>query len=37
MLDKLESIRARFEEVGISLTNPEVVADNRQFTTLSRE
>jgi peptide chain release factor 1 len=37
MLDKLESIRAHFEEVGISLTNPEVVADNRQFTTLSRE
>lgn len=37
MLDKLEAIRARFEEIGTSLTNPAVVADNRKFSSLSRE
>ncbi|GAA4301104.1 peptide chain release factor 1 [Compostibacter hankyongensis] len=37
MLDKLEAIKARFEETGIALTNPEVVADNRRFSKLSRE
>lgn len=37
MRDKLEAIKARFETVGISLTNPEVVADNRKFGSLSRE
>src|SRR5690606_29002388 len=37
MRDKLDAIKARFETVGISLTNPEVVADNRKFGSLSRE
>ena len=37
MLDKLEAIRARFEELGVSLTNPEIVRDNRKFPGLSRE
>ena len=37
MLDKLEAIKARFEKIGTSLTNPEVVADNRKFSALSRE
>lgn len=37
MLDKLEAIKARFDELGIALTNPEVVADNRQFRKVSRE
>lgn len=37
MLDKLEAIKARFDEIGTSLTNPEVVQDNRKFSQLSRE
>lgn len=37
MLDKLEAIKARFEEIGTSLTNPAVVADNKKFSSLSRE
>lgn len=37
MLDKLEAIKARFEDIGISLTNPEVVGDNAKFSALSKE
>lgn len=37
MLEKLEAITARFDELGIALTNPEIVANNKKFTELSRE
>lgn len=37
MLDKLEAISARFENLGVSLTNPEIVSDNKKFTALSKE
>ncbi|HVB03466.1 MAG TPA: peptide chain release factor 1 [Chitinophagaceae bacterium] len=37
MLDKLEAIAARFEQIGVSLTNPDVVSDQRKFSQLSRE
>ena len=37
MLDKLEAIKARFDEVGIALTNPEIIADNRKFGMYSKE
>jgi peptide chain release factor 1 len=37
MLDKLEAIRARFEDLGVALTNPEIIADNRKFGQLSKE
>ncbi|WP_276480525.1 peptide chain release factor 1 [Paraflavitalea pollutisoli] len=37
MLDKLEAIKARFEDLGVSLTNPAIVSDNRKFTELSKE
>lgn len=37
MIDKLEAIKARFEDLGVSLTNPQVVGDNRKFTQLSKE
>ena len=37
MIDKLEAIKARFEEVGIALTNPEIVSDQKKFADLSRE
>src|SRR6202012_5863181 len=37
MLDKLEAIKARFEDLGVALSNPEVVSDNRRFSTMSKE
>jgi peptide chain release factor 1 len=37
MLDKLASIQARFDEIGIALTNPEIVSDNKKFSQLSKE
>ena len=37
MLDKLEAIKARFDEIGVALTNPEIVSDNKKFSKLSKE
>ena len=37
MLDKLEAIKARFDHIGVSLTNPEVVSDQKRFSQLSKE
>lgn len=37
MLDKLEAIKARFEDLGVALTNPAIVSDNKKFTELSKE
>jgi len=37
MLDKLEAIKAKFEDLGVALTNPEIVSNNRKFRTMSQE
>jgi peptide chain release factor 1 len=37
MIDKLEAIRARFYDLGVALTNPEVVGNNRRFKQVSKE
>jgi peptide chain release factor 1 len=37
MLDKLEAIKAKFDDLGVALTNPEIVSDNKKFSTLSKE
>jgi peptide chain release factor 1 len=37
MRDKLDAIRARFEDISTALSNPEVIADNRRFGELSKE
>ena len=37
MLDKLEAIKARFDEVGVALTNPEIVSNNQKFSAFSKE
>lgn len=37
MLDKLDAIKARFDNLGVALTNPEVVGDNKRFTQVSKE
>jgi peptide chain release factor 1 len=37
MLDKLEAIKGRFDNIGVSLTNPEVVSDQKKYSQLSKE
>jgi len=37
ILDKLESIRLRFEETGQMLTDPEVISDVKRFVKLNKE
>jgi len=37
MLDKLEAIRGRFEQLGLALTNPEIVNNNKRFAETSKE
>jgi peptide chain release factor 1 len=37
IVDKLEAIKARFEDLGVALTNPEIVSDNKKFSQISRE
>ena len=37
MLDKLEAIKGRFEQVGMALTNPEIIGKQKEFQRLSKE
>lgn len=37
MIDKLEAIKARFDQVGVALTNPEIIANQKEFGKLSKE
>ncbi|RTL47264.1 MAG: peptide chain release factor 1 [Sphingobacteriales bacterium] len=37
MLDKLEAIKARFDQVGVALTNPEIINNQAAFGKLSKE
>lgn len=37
MIDKLDAIKARFDDIGVALTNPEIIADNKKFGQLSKE
>jgi len=37
MLDKLDAIKARFEQVGIALTNPEIINNQKEFGKMSKE
>jgi peptide chain release factor 1 len=37
MLDKLEAIKARYDQLGIALTNPEIVSDNKKFAATGKE
>ncbi len=37
MLDKLDAIKARFEQVGVALTNPEIINNQKEFGRLSKE
>ena len=37
MLDRLEAIRARFDQLGVALTNPEIVGNNKRYAETSKE
>ncbi len=37
MLDKLEAIQARFDQLAVALSNPEIVSDNNKYKSLSKE
>jgi peptide chain release factor 1 len=37
MLDKLEAINARFNDLGVALSNPEIIGDNKKFGQFSKE
>lgn len=37
MLDKLEAIQARFDQLSVALSNPEIVSDNNKYKSLSKE
>jgi peptide chain release factor 1 len=37
MLDKLEAIKGRFDQVGMALTNPEIIGNQKEYQQLSKE
>ncbi|MDR0792624.1 MAG: peptide chain release factor 1 [Chitinophagaceae bacterium] len=37
MIEQLDAIQARFEQVGIALTNPEIINNQKEFGKLSKE
>ena len=37
MLDKLDAIKAKFDDLGVALTNPEIVSDNKKYSAMSKE
>jgi peptide chain release factor 1 len=37
VLDKLDAIKARFEQVGVALTNPEIIGNQKEYQRLSKE
>ena len=37
MLDKLEAIKAKFTDMGVALSNPEIVNNNQRYSAMSKE
>ena len=37
MLDKLDAIKAKFDNLGVALTNPDIVSDNKKYSLMSKE
>ncbi len=37
MLDRLDAIKAKFNDLAVALTNPEIVSDNKRYSSLSKE
>jgi peptide chain release factor 1 len=37
MIDKLDALKARFEQIGVALTNPEIINNQKEYGKLSKE
>jgi len=37
MLNKLDAIKAKFDDLGVALSNPEIVRDNKRYSAMSKE
>ena len=37
MIEQLEAIKARFDQVGVALTNPDIINNHKEFEKFSRE
>lgn len=37
MLDKLDAIKAKFDDLGVALSNPDIVSDNKRYSAMSKE
>ena len=37
MLDKLDAIKGKFDNLTVALTNPEIVSDNKKYSAMSKE
>jgi len=37
MIEQLEAIKAKFEQTGVALTNPEIISRQSEFQRLSKE
>ena len=37
MLDKLDAIKAKFDNLAVALSNPEIVSDNKRYSAMSKE
>ena len=37
MLDKLDAIKGKFDNLGVALTNPDIVSDNKKYSAMSKE
>ena len=37
MLDKLDAIKGKFDNLGVALTNPDIVNDNKKYSAMSKE
>ena len=37
MVERLEAIKAKFDDMGVALANPEIIKDNRRFGQMSKE
>lgn len=37
MLDQLDAIKAKFDNLGVALTNPDIVSDNKKYGAMSKE
>ena len=37
MLERLEAIKAKWDDLGVALANPAIISDNKRFGQMSKE